>query len=152
MKVQERVQAVIADALYLEGDEVRSNSSLVKDLGAESIDFLDIIFRLEKEFSIKLPKGEIERKARGGLSDAEYAIDGKLTPAALDSLKKALPEVNQSLIKTGFAVRDIPGLFTVATFERMVQEQLFGSTEGLFDGENQGKVADSSGTLPASRV
>ena len=159
MKVQDRVRAVIADALYLEPAEVRSDASLVKDLGAESIDFLDIIFRLEKEFSIKLPKGEIERRARGGLSDEEYAVDGRLTAAAIESLRRAMPEVSREWIKPGLMMRDIPALFSVATFERMVQEQLFGSVEGVFDQINQGKELDGkaskpsrSNDLPASRV
>ena len=71
-----QVTKIIADALYVEIREVTPNTSLVKDLGAESIDFLDIIFRLEKHFSIKIPKGEIERRAQGTLSADEFAING----------------------------------------------------------------------------
>lgn len=123
----ERVQAVIADALYLDKDEIQLDSSLMKDLGAESIDFLDIVFRLEKEFGIKLPKGEMERRARGGLSDAEFAVDGRLTALALEQVKRAMPEANQDEIKSGLMVRDLASLFTVATFVRMVNEQLYGS-------------------------
>ena len=124
-----RVQAVIADALYLEPSEITLDASLMKDLGAESIDFLDIIFRLEKDFSVKLPKGEIERRARGGLSDEQYAVDGRLTPQALEQIHKAMPEVDASELKTGLLVRDIPSLFTVATFVRLVDEQLSGNAE-----------------------
>ena len=144
MKVLDRVRAVIADALYLDADEVKRESSLMKDLGAESIDFLDIMFRLEKEFSIKLPKGDIERKARGGLSDEQFAVDGKLTAAAIESIKKAMPEVNPGDLGRNLLVRDIPSLFTVATFERMVSEQMFGVVEG-----NTVVKPDS---FPASRV
>ena len=120
----EKVQEIIADALYVEKDEATREASLMKDLGAESIDFLDIIFRMEKEFNIKIPKGEIERKARGDLSDDDFAINGKITGKGLDQLRSALPEVNTDDIKEGLQVRDIPGLFTVATFERMVLDQL----------------------------
>lgn len=146
MKVLERVRAVVADALYLDADEVQRESSLMKDLGAESIDFLDIVFRLEKEFGIKLPKGDIERKARGGLSEADFAVDGKLTPAGMESVKKAMPEVNPTEFARPLLVRDIPSLFTVATFERMVSEQLFGSMEG------QGSAVVQPDALPASRM
>jgi acyl carrier protein len=127
----ERVQAVIADALYLDKEEIQLDSSLMKDLGAESIDFLDIVFRLEKEFGIKLPKGEMERRARGGLSDADFAVDGRLTPAALEQVKRSMPEANQSEIKAGLLVRDLPTLFTVATFVRMVNEQLYGTSQEM---------------------
>jgi acyl carrier protein len=120
----EQVRKFIAEALYLEMDEVTAKSSLMKDLGAESIDFLDIVFRLEKAFGVKIPKGEIERQARGGLAEAEFASGGKVQPLGIEALKKALPEVDASLLKDGLTVRDIPSLFTVATFERLVREQL----------------------------
>lgn len=126
MNVLERVQSIIADALYVEKTEVVRDASLMKDLGAESIDFLDIVFRIEKDFGIKLPKGEAERRARGNLTDEEFAINGLIQEKGLDCLRKAMPEVDATLIKHGLTVRDIPTLFTVATFERMVNEQLFG--------------------------
>ncbi len=126
MKNLDRVRGVVAEALYLDAEEVQAKSNLMKDLGAESIDFLDIMFRLEKEFSIKLPKGDIERKARGDLSDAEFAVDGKLTDKALARVRNMMPEVGVDAIKPGLMVRDIPALFTVETFARMVDQQLFG--------------------------
>ena len=145
MKVIDRVRAVVADALYLDADEVQRESSLMKDLGAESIDFLDIIFRLEKEFSIKLPKGDIERKARGGLSEEDFAVGGKLTAAGMTSVKHAMPEVNPTEFSRQLLVRDIPSLFTVATFERMVSEQLFGTSP-------DDSMVIAPDAFPASRV
>jgi acyl carrier protein len=127
MKAADRVRKVIAEALYVDQEAVQPQSSLMKDLGAESIDFLDIVFRLEKEFSIKLPKGELERRARGGLTDAEFAQDGKLTAAAVANLKTAMPEAPTELVRVGMPVREIPSLFTVQTFVRLVEDQLFGS-------------------------
>jgi acyl carrier protein len=124
--VLEKVQSIIADALYVDKEEVVREASLMKDLGAESIDFLDIIFRLEKEFGIKLPKGEAERRARGNLTDDEFAINGLIQEKGLACLRAAMPEVDPTLIKHGLYVRDIPTLFTVGTFERMACEQLFG--------------------------
>jgi acyl carrier protein len=120
----EKLQEIIADALYVEKSEAARDASLMKDLGAESIDFLDIIFRVEKEFGIKIPKGEIERKARGNLSDDEFAINGKITGRGLDQLRASLPEANAADLTEGLQVRDIPGLFTVATFENLVLAQL----------------------------
>lgn len=124
----ERIQAIIADALYLEPSEVTRDSNLVRDLGAESIDFLDIIFRLEKEFSVKLPRGDMEKKARGGLTDDEFAINGVLQDKGLERMRKMMPEVNADAFKPGLNLRDLPSLFTVATFERLVREQLTSAT------------------------
>jgi len=124
--VYEKVREIIAEALYVDKDEAERGASLMKDLCAESIDFLDIMFRLEKEFGIKIPKGEIESKARGGLSDADFAINGLIQPKGLEQLRKAMPDIDASTIKTGLQVRDIPSLFTVGTFERMVLERLGG--------------------------
>jgi acyl carrier protein len=144
MKSLDRVRAVIADALYVDVADVTKDSLLMKDLGAESIDFLDIMFRLEKEFGIKLPKGDIERRARGGLSEAEFAADGKLTPAALANLKAMMPEVDPGLIRPGLLLRDIPSLFTVLTFARMVDLQLFGATQdSVLTGESPEQAAGS---------
>jgi acyl carrier protein len=131
MKNLDRVRAVVAEALYLDAEEVQAKSNLMKDLGAESIDFLDIMFRLEKEFGVKLPKGEIERRAKGELSDAEFAVEGRLTDKALARVRAMMPEIGADQIKTGLMVRDIPGLFTVETFARMVDQQLFGSVDDV---------------------
>jgi acyl carrier protein len=120
----DQVSAIIADALYVDPKEVTPSTSLVKDLGAESIDFLDIVFRLEKHFSIKIPKGEIERRAQGTLSAEEFAVNGKITSAGLECLKAAMPEVDASEIKEGLYIRDLPSLFTVSTFALMVAEQV----------------------------
>jgi acyl carrier protein len=124
MKTVDKVRAIIADALYVDLDKVTPTANLMADLGAESIDFLDIMFRLEKDFDIKLPRGEIEQKARGNLSEAEFAVDGRLTPAGLVNLRQMLPEVNESAFKPGLHLREIPSLFTVETFVRMVNQQL----------------------------
>ena len=124
MKTIEQVRAVIADALYVDLDRVVPTAILMADLGAESIDFLDIMFRLEKEFNIRLPRGEIEQKARGQLSEAEFAVEGRITDAGLCNLRKMMPEVPEVAFKANLHLREIPSLFTVQTFARMVQEQL----------------------------
>jgi acyl carrier protein len=122
--MMDRIKAIIADALYCDAQDVNPETNLMRDLGAESIDFLDIMFRLEKEFSIKIPKGEIERRAKGKLSDDQFAINGLLTEDGLQQLRLAMPEVDSEEILSGLYVRDIPTLFRVSTFERMVREQV----------------------------
>lgn len=120
----EKIQDIIAEALYCDKEQVTRDANLMADLGAESIDFLDIIFRLEKSFGIKLPKGDIELRARGDLAEGEFEIHGTLQEKGLARLRAIMPEVDPNRIKTGLRVKDIPTLFSVATFERMVLERL----------------------------
>lgn len=142
MATLDRVQDVIADALYVDKEEVSVSANLMKDLGAESIDFLDIMFRLEKEFDIKIPKGEVEKKARGHLTEDEYAVNGRLSELALERLKVVMPEIDHSLLTPGLLVRDIPSLFTVQTFVAMVDDQLSGGRSvGVADVASSGANA-----------
>jgi acyl carrier protein len=120
----EKIQEIIAEALYCDKDQVTRDANLMTDLGAESIDFLDIVFRLEKAFGIKLPKGDIEARARGDLADGEFEVQGALQEKGLARLRAIMPEVAPTRFKPGLKVKDIPTLFTVATFERMVLERL----------------------------
>ena len=136
----DKVQEIIADALYVEKEECQKDATLIGDLGAESIDFLDIIFRLEQEFGVKLPKGEVERKARGELSDDEFAVNGVIQPQGLENLRVAVPSAKSEQIKNGMMVRDIPSLFTVETFHQMVEEKLV----------PQAVASSSAQTAPAS--
>jgi acyl carrier protein len=120
----EKIQDIIAEALYCEKDQVTKEANLMADLGAESIDFLDIVFRLEKTFGIKIPKGEIESRARGDLAEGEFEVNGVLQTKGLERLRAIMPEVPAANIKIGLRVKDIATLFTVATFERMVIERM----------------------------
>lgn len=123
MSVQEvypRVKNIITDVLMVEDDEVELNKRLIADLDAESIDFLDLIFQLEREFDIKIPRGQIEQEARGTLSDAEFEQNGVLTPAGLQALREYLPEVADEHFKETMKVNEIPTLFTVETLCNLV--------------------------------
>lgn len=120
----EQIQEIISEALYCDKEQVQRDANLMSDLGAESIDFLDIVFRLEKSFGVKLPKGELEQKARGDLAEGEFEVHGVLQPKALERLRTIMPEIPSDKIKAGLRVKDIATLFTVATFERMVLERL----------------------------
>ena len=119
----EKIQDIIVEALYCDKEQVTRDANLIADLGAESIDFLDIVFRLEKTFGIKLPKGDIEQRARGDLADADFEVQGVLQEKGLVRLRTVMPEAAEK-IKSGLRVKDIPTLFSVATFERMVMERL----------------------------
>ena len=124
MSTTDQVRAVIADVLFVDLDKVVPSAVVMADLGAESIDFLDIMFRLEKEFNIKLPRGETEQKARGNLTEEEFSVGGRLTTEGLANLRKMMPEVDASAFKPGLHLREIPSIFTVETFIRMVEQNL----------------------------
>ncbi|KTD19164.1 acyl carrier protein [Legionella lansingensis] len=118
--VYPKVREIIADVLVIDEEEISLNSRLIADLGAESIDFLDLVFQLEKEFSIKIPRGQLEKNARGNLAEDEFEKGGVLTAAGMQALKNYLNEVPDEHFKANIRVSEIPTLFTVETFCKMV--------------------------------
>ncbi len=115
-----KVAATIADALGCDVEEVTPQASLIEDLNAESIDFLDMVFRLEREFKVKIPRGKIVESARGTLSEAEFEQNGIVTDAGLTQLRAYLSEVPPERFRTPTKVKDIPRLFTSETFCKLV--------------------------------
>ncbi len=121
--IYRRVVEEFCEALGLDEDEIEPDSKVIDDLGAESLDFLDIAFRLERAFGIKIPRGEVQRAAEQNADEA-FEVEGKLTTSGAAALRKAMPEVDPSEIDAGFPVRNIPGLFTVRTFLNLVLKLL----------------------------
>ena len=118
--VYPEVAKAIAEALGRSTEDVRLESRLVGDLNAESIDFLDIVFRLERAFRIKIPRGEIMQDARGDLPEEEFAVKGCLTDVGLARLREYLDEVPPEHFKHPMRVNEVPLLFTVETFAKLV--------------------------------
>ena len=118
-EVFEKIQAALVDALGVDEEEVTPEATLVGDLGAESIDFLDIVFRLEKAFDIKIPRGELFPEDI--LTDAKYVQDGKVTEAGLAELRKRMPFANLDDFAKNPAVQDFGNLLTVADMCRFVE-------------------------------
>ena len=114
------VGETIADALGRDLGEVALDSRLIEDLGAESIDFLDIVFRLEQLFKVQIPRGKIVEDARGELSEEEFAEDGVLTRLGIQRLKQYLSEVPAARFRSRMKVAEVPLLFTVETFCKAV--------------------------------
>jgi acyl carrier protein len=115
-----RVKVIVADVLAIDESEVEPDGSLINDYGGESIDFLDLVYRLEREFKVKIPRGQIEKEARGALEDEAFAENGKLTEEGMVQLKEYLAEVPEERFKDGMSVVAIPTLFTVQTFCKLV--------------------------------
>ena len=139
--VEGKVRSIIAESLCVDAHEVQLKANLMRDLGAESIDFLDIMFRLEKEFNIKIPQREIERLARGGLAPEEFEVDMIIQPKGLARLRELLPEIPAADFKEGISLRELPSLFTVEVFCGIVKRKLEGT---LFGNMTEGAEATIS--------
>ena len=118
--VYPKVKSIIADVLVVDEDNIQLHNRLIVDLGAESIDFLDLVFQLEKEFAVKIPRGQLEKNAHGMLSEEEFAHNGVLTDAGMQALKTYLCEVPAEYFKPQMKLNEIPLLFTVETFCKLI--------------------------------
>jgi acyl carrier protein len=125
--VETRVREVIADALARDVSEVKPGAILMADLGAESLDFLDIVFKLERAFDIQITRGEMERAARGTLSEEEFAPGGTISEKGLARLRELMPEAKER-IKPGLRPVQILSLFSVQTFVNLVIAKQAGRT------------------------
>jgi acyl carrier protein len=110
-EIYSKVRESIVDALGVEEDEVAPESSLVGDLGAESIDFLDIVFRLEKSFDVKIPRGDLFPDDI--FSSPEYVQGGKLTEAGFGQLKDRMPHADLSQMSSTPAIAEVANIVTV---------------------------------------
>ena len=121
-EVFSKVRTALVDALGVDEDEVAPEARLVGDLGAESIDFLDIVFRLEKAFDIKIPRGELFPEDI--LTNAEYVQNGRMTAEGLKQLKARMPFADLTAFSANPAVQDFGNLLTVEDMCRYVQSKL----------------------------
>lgn len=121
-EITEKVREALVDALGVDEDEVIPEAKIGGDLGAESIDYLDIVFRLEKAFNIKIPRGDLFPD--NILSSDEFVQDGKLTAKGLAELKTRMPYADLSSFEKNPNVQDIADLFTVDMIVRYVEAKL----------------------------
>jgi len=120
MAVYPKVAETMADALGCDVEDIKPDVSLIEGLDAESIDFLDMVFRLERAFKIKIPRGKIVEDSRGALSEAEFEQKGLVTDRGLAQLRAFLSEVPADRFRAPLKVADIPRLFTAETFCKLV--------------------------------
>jgi acyl carrier protein len=128
-EIYTKVSATLVEALNVDEEEIKPTATLQGDLGAESIDFLDIVFRLEREFGIKIPRGELfpESIFQG---DPEFVQDGKVTEKGLVELKTRMPFADFSSFEKNPEVTGISDLFTVELITRYIQGKLENGTNG----------------------
>lgn len=122
-EVFDKVRDTLVDALGVDEEEVTPEATLIGDLGAESIDFLDIVFRLEKNFDIKIPRGELFPE---NITSAEsgFVADGVVTPAGIDELKKRMPHADIDKFAADPKLENIQELFTVEMICKFLQAKL----------------------------
>src|SRR6266853_589959 len=124
--IRERVSRVLVEALNADETDITSETTLEGDLGAESIDFLDIVFRLEREFGIKIPRGELfpESIFQG---DPEMVQNGKVTARGLEELRTKMPFADLSKFQSNPDISQMSDLFTVDLIARYVEGKLSAS-------------------------
>jgi acyl carrier protein len=122
-EIFQEVQEVLVDALGVDEDEVTAEATLMGDLGAESIDFLDIVFRLEKAFEIKIPREELF-PAESLMSNPEFVSDGKMTEKGLAELRDKVPHTNLSGFEEEPDINKLGDLFTVNAIINYVDTKL----------------------------
>ncbi|MGA2172747.1 MAG: acyl carrier protein [Sedimentisphaerales bacterium] len=124
-EVFEQVREVLVDALGVDEEEVTGEATLMGDLGAESIDFLDIVFRLEKAFGIKIPREELF-PAETLMNNHELVSNGKLTAKGLAELKEKMPHTDLSVFQNDPDINKLGDLFTVDSIVKYVTSKLNG--------------------------
>ncbi len=117
------VRQCVAESIPRPVEDVEIDAYLMETLGADSLTFLDIVFRLETEFDIQITRGEIENAARGDLSEDEFAPGGVISAAGLERLRELMPESIDRIVP-GLKPMGIYGLFTPRTFLNIVETKL----------------------------
>lgn len=119
-----KIVAAVADCLGLDTNQITSTSRLIDDLGADSLDFMDLMFSLERIFQVKIREGEMDFLAWLDLSDPAVMKEGVITPETIVHLKTWLPEIDNIEDQANIAPAELFGLITVETLWRVVQRQL----------------------------
>jgi acyl carrier protein len=122
-EIYQKVSATLVEALNVEEEEIKPTATLQGDLGAESIDFLDIVFRLEREFGIKIPRNELfpESIFQG---DPEFVLNGKVTQKGLDELRQKMPFADLAKFEQNPDLTAISDLFTVDMITKYIETKL----------------------------
>lgn len=124
-EIFKKVQSMLVDAMGVDEDEVTPQAILTADLGAESIDFLDIVFKLEQTFGFKIAQGELFPE--NVQQDPRYVVDGKVTPQGIQALKQKLPHGDFTRLEQDPSIANVPAIFTVDAIVRFVERKRAGA-------------------------
>lgn len=119
------VQTAVVDALGVEEDEVTPEATLLDELGAESIDLLDILFRLERKVGVKIQAADLAAYVQGGIADDDFGdANGIITAQGLAHLKSVMPQIDTAELEGKFPAEKVMSLFTVANLANMVEQRV----------------------------
>jgi acyl carrier protein len=126
--VDSAVKEAVVEALALDDDEVTPTSTLMDDLGAESIDLLDILFRIEKSTGVKIEASDLGDYIQGGVPDEEFSDDNEvITAKGAEQLKKVMPQTDPSELEGSLKAEEVITLFTVENLTEMVKSRADGA-------------------------
>ena len=118
------VREAVVEALALDDDEVTPDATLMEDLGAESIDLLDILFRIERSTGVKIQASDLGEHIQGGIPDDEFSDENEIiTDKGLDQLKKVMPQIDEDELRGSLDANEVINHFTVANLSQMVAER-----------------------------
>ena len=123
-ELNDAVREAVASALGLEEDEVTSEATLMDDLGAESIDLLDILFRIERSTGVKIKASDLGEHIQGGIPDEEFGDEGgSVSEKGLEQLKRVMPQIDVDSLRGSLEPENVIMLFTVQNLSDMVAER-----------------------------
>ena len=126
--VDSAVKEAVVEALALDDDEVTPESTLMEDLGAESIDLLDILFRIEKSTGVKIEASDLGDYIQGGIPDDEFSDENEvITAKGAEQLNKVMPQTNPSDLEGTLKAEEVMSLFTVQNLTEMVKSRADGA-------------------------
>lgn len=128
-EILSRVRRVLVEALMCQEDQVQLDTSLIDDLGAESIDLLDIVFRIEREFDLKVTDRELYRGSLN-LFEGGFVMDGKVTEEGLALIRERFPQVDLARFGPEVRQHELPRLITVGTIVNFLEELLARQSSG----------------------
>lgn len=147
-EIERRVLAIIASSMDRPVSEVTPQSSLEMDLGAQSLDYLDIAFSLEREFRIQFPRADFFQRATDHFGEETLAKDGVITEMGIRLLAVGMPELDPAQLKPGIRVDEVRRMFTVATFIRVTKQLLQSKANADRTCPKCGQQMEDSPTLP----
>ena len=119
------VQTAVVDALGVDEEEVTPEATLLDELGAESIDLLDILFRLERKLGVKIQAADLAAYVQGGIADDDFGDDsGIITEQGLAHLKSVMPQIDEDALRGKFQAEKVMSLFTVDNLTDLVMSRV----------------------------
>ena len=120
-EIREAVSTSVAEALGLEENEVTPEATLMDELGAESIDLLDILFRIERAIGVKIQAADLSAYVQGGIPDDEFGDESEIiTPKGLEQLKKVMPQLDTEALASQLQADQVMGHFSVENLVTLV--------------------------------